>query len=264
MQRYDIGRVFGRAFAVIRSGMGSVGLFLLAIAALTQGVQQAMWWLMGQEIERARLADHPDLIGTGLIDTPLYWLSILAATVLATVGTAGSLAGYARLAGGKPAGIDACINQGIARFLPVFALTLLWWLGVVFGFLVFIVPGVILIVIWSAALPALVVERNGVFEAFGRSRTLTRGWRGIVFVTLLVLALLLYVPPAIFGASVLGGLDQIALNPGFGNNIALIVGSTLYGWYSAMVLNAVLVAIHQELVEVNEGGSTGELSEVFG
>lgn len=264
MQRYDIGRTFGRAFAMIRSGMGSVGVFLLAISALTQGVQQTMWWLIGQEIERTRTEAQPELLGAGLIDTPLYWLSIVAATVLASVGTAGSLAGYGQLAAGRQAGIEGCLNQGLARFLPVFTLTLLWWLGVALGFLVFIIPGVILIVIWSAALPALVVERAGVFEAFGRSRALTRGWRGIVFVTLLVLALLLYVPPAIFGASVLGGLDQIALSRGIGSNIALIAGSTLYGWYSAMVLNAVLVSIHHELVELAEGGSTDELTEVFG
>lgn len=265
MQRYDIGRTFNRAFAAMKNGLGSVGLFLLAITVVTQVVQVGLSWLISEQRQRVAAEGSGEDIALAMFAMPLYWLAIISATVLSTVGTAGAISGYARLTSGQPTGIDACLNQGIARFLPVLGLTILWWLGISLGFLVFIVPGVILIVIWSAALPALVVERAGVFDAFGRSRSLTRGSRGAVFVTLLLLVIVLYAPAVVLGASMLGGVEQfVARIAGGGLSYAMIAASTVYGWIAAMVINAFLVSIHHELVEVKEGGSTGELTEVFG
>jgi hypothetical protein len=59
-------------------------------------------------------------------------------------------------------------------------------IGIVIGFLLIIVPGLILITIWSVAAPVVVLERPGVFPALGRSRELVRGngWQvfGVIFV----------------------------------------------------------------------------------
>ncbi|MEA2152923.1 MAG: hypothetical protein QOI18_1156, partial [Solirubrobacteraceae bacterium] len=59
-------------------------------------------------------------------------------------------------------------------------------IGIVIGFLLIIVPGLILITIWSVAAPVVVLERPGVFAALGRSRELVRGngWQvfGVIFV----------------------------------------------------------------------------------
>jgi len=56
----------------------------------------------------------------------------------------------------------------------------------VIGFILIIVPGLILITIWSVAAPVVVLERPGVFAALGRSRELVRGngWQvfGVIFV----------------------------------------------------------------------------------
>ncbi|MFN3517602.1 MAG: hypothetical protein ACK4YM_10655 [Novosphingobium sp.] len=264
MQRYDIGRVFGRAFAVIRSGMGSIGLFLLAITVVTQVAEGGLTWLMQEQWRRMAPGVATEDITPLLFSTPLYWLAMAVAVILSTVGTGGAIWGYARLISGSRASLDQCLTQGIARFLPVLGLSILWWLGIMLGFMVLIIPAVILIVIWSAALPALVVERAKVFAAFGRSRSLTRGSRGPVFITLLLLLILLYAPAAVLGASLLGGVEQFVAIANGELPFALIAGSTVYGWIFAMVLNAFLVSIHHELIEVNEGGSTGDLAEVFG
>ncbi|HEX3434791.1 MAG TPA: YciC family protein [Solirubrobacteraceae bacterium] len=59
-------------------------------------------------------------------------------------------------------------------------------IGVVIGFVLIIVPGLILITIWSVAAPVVVLERPGVFAALGRSRELVsgNGWQvfGVIFV----------------------------------------------------------------------------------
>ncbi len=58
--------------------------------------------------------------------------------------------------------------------------------GIAIGFVLIIVPGLILITIWSVAAPVVVLERPGVFPALGRSRELVsgNGWQvfGVIFV----------------------------------------------------------------------------------
>jgi hypothetical protein len=58
--------------------------------------------------------------------------------------------------------------------------------GIVVGFVLIIVPGLILITIWSVAAPVVVLERPGGLRALGRSRELVRGngWQvfGVIFV----------------------------------------------------------------------------------
>jgi hypothetical protein len=62
--------------------------------------------------------------------------------------------------------------------------------GVLIGFILIIVPGLILITIWSVAAPVVVLERPGVVAALGRSRELVRGNGWQVFGVILVLYIL--------------------------------------------------------------------------
>jgi hypothetical protein len=59
--------------------------------------------------------------------------------------------------------------------LPLMGVSVLFAFGVFVGFVLFIVPGVILWVIWSVVAPVTLLERPGVLAAFGRSRELVRG-----------------------------------------------------------------------------------------
>lgn len=65
-------------------------------------------------------------------------------------------------------------------------------LGIGIGFLLLIVPGVILLTWWSVIAPVVVVEKKGVLDAFGRSRELVGGqfWTvlGIVLITAILTA----------------------------------------------------------------------------
>jgi hypothetical protein len=74
--------------------------------------------------------------------------------------------------------------------LPLIGAGILAGLAIGFGFLLFVVPGLILVTIWAVIAPVIVVERSGVMAAFGRSRELVRGngWRvfGVIFVVFLI------------------------------------------------------------------------------
>jgi hypothetical protein len=74
--------------------------------------------------------------------------------------------------------------------LPLIGFGLLFAIGVAIGLVLLIVPGLILLTFWSLGAPAIVVERAGPIEAFGRSWRLVRGEAWSVFATLLVVLLI--------------------------------------------------------------------------
>ncbi len=72
--------------------------------------------------------------------------------------------------------------------------------GIAIGFVLLIVPGLILLTIWAVAAPVIVLERPAGLGALGRSRELVRGngWR--VFAVILLLVILVGVVSAIIEA----------------------------------------------------------------
>ena len=76
--------------------------------------------------------------------------------------------------------------------LPLMAVSVLFAIGVAIGFVLFIIPGLILLVLWCVVAPVTVLERPGVFAAFRRSRELVRGngWNVFGVIVLVFLAVL--------------------------------------------------------------------------
>ncbi|MEC3911222.1 glycerophosphoryl diester phosphodiesterase membrane domain-containing protein [Sphingobium sp. CR2-8] len=88
------------------------------------------------------------------------------------------------------------------RFGAAFGFSLVSGLAMALGFVLLIVPGVLLFVRWAVGLPALLRENLGITEAMRRSSVLTQGnrWR------ILGLGLLIWVPFLIVMVAI-GGLS---------------------------------------------------------
>jgi hypothetical protein len=90
---------------------------------------------------------------------------------------------------------DLSVRETLNRVLPrLNTLTLAGFLaalGITIGFLLLIVPGLILITLWLLIVPAIMLENRGVLESFGRSRQLVSGygWNvfGVIVLTVLIL-----------------------------------------------------------------------------
>lgn len=95
-------------------------------------------------------------------------------------------------------------------FWPLVAVSLLFGLGVAIGFVLLIVPGVILVVLWAVVAPVTVLERPGVFAAFGRSRELVRGngWNVFGVIAVVFLAVVLVSAAAGIGSGSLGSVGR--------------------------------------------------------
>jgi hypothetical protein len=91
---------------------------------------------------------------------------------------------------GQPIGFGDVWAQVRPRLLPLLGLTVVYFLIVLGGSLLCVVPGIWLGVLFALATPALVLEPQPIGKALGRSKTLVSGswWR--VFGVLLLVAIL--------------------------------------------------------------------------
>jgi hypothetical protein len=88
---------------------------------------------------------------------------------------------------------DATVSQLLQAVKPVAGKLILVgivaYIGIVIGFILIIVPGLILITIWSVFAPVIVLERPPGLGALGRSRELVRGNGWQVFGVIVVLVI---------------------------------------------------------------------------
>lgn len=100
--------------------------------------------------------------------------------------------------GRPPAPVGEAYNRTRGRLGTLLGASLLYGIGVVIGFVLLIVPGLIAVARWSLVVPLVVIERLGVREAFRRSPELVRGHTGRV----LVVVVLANVITSIVGAAI--------------------------------------------------------------
>ncbi len=94
--------------------------------------------------------------------------------------------GVVRHLRGGHAGFSESLTQFTRRLVPVLGVVAIFVVATGIGFLLFIVPGVWLVLVLLVALPAVIVERAGL-GAITRSAELTRGFRGSIFGLVLIL-----------------------------------------------------------------------------
>jgi len=136
----------------------------------------------------------------------------LAATLVAVAAAAVIVVGTYWLQGAlvfavqdaRDGSFDAS-NDEILRKVKPFLGTLvlagiLGGLGIALGFLLLIVPGLVLLTWWALISPVVVLERKSVGEAFGRSRELVRGNGWTVFGVMLITTILSMVATGILSA----------------------------------------------------------------
>jgi hypothetical protein len=96
--------------------------------------------------------------------------------------------------------IGDLFSSAAPAILALIVFGILFGIGVGIGFILVIIPGLILITFWSVGAPVIVVERAGPIEAFGRSWRLVRGDAWSVFAALLVILLIVIAIGVVLGA----------------------------------------------------------------
>ena len=129
----------------------------------------------------------------------------LASALLTVVAIAAVVYGTLGALRSQPVGLVRCTGQGLSMTLPVLDVAVFGGIAVGLGFTALIIPGVILLAVWSVAIPAAVAERSDFIAALSRSAELTKGHRRQVLILLIVVSIPLLISET--SPSLIGILD---------------------------------------------------------
>jgi hypothetical protein len=203
----DIGRVIQELFAVLGRNLATFGLLALILTGIPTAI------LYGFEGTAVTSGNAAALFG------PRLWWIVLGGIVAGLFGVilqATIIYGTVSDLNDRQVSVADSLSTGLRAFLPIIGLAILMSLALAVGFILLIVPGVMLAVAWCVAVPSYVVERPGVIASFGRSAELTRGnrWRIfglflIYFVAALIVQLLLTMFGGLFSLATVGGFPLV-------------------------------------------------------
>jgi hypothetical protein len=129
----------------------------------------------------------------------LFWLGIVVSLAVGTLYQGMVVELVRDVQDGRR---DSSVGDLMRSVLPVLGALIgagiLAGLGIGAGFILLVVPGLILLTMWAVIAPVIVVERRGVFDAFGRSRQLVKGQGWPVFGTVVAAYLIGFVAEIVF------------------------------------------------------------------
>lgn len=90
--------------------------------------------------------------------------------------------------------LGASFNYTLSKLPSLLPAQLVTGILIVAGMLLFIVPGVIIAIMFSLVIPTIIVEQTGIFESLGRSRRLVGQRWANTFVVMLISGIIVAVP----------------------------------------------------------------------
>ncbi len=217
----DIGGVFSRTGDIYKQAFGTVwvvALILLVPMVILNAIAADSGWFI-------------NLIATVYQIVASVWLAGTIVKIVEDVEADGV--------------VDASVGElfGLVapRLFALFLLSIVVGVLVAIGFVLFIIPGIILTLMWMVSTPAMMVEGKGVFDSMSRSSELTKGnrWRILGVGALIVVAYLVL-------AVIIGLLAAISPILGIIGGIALLVAVYPY-------LSIIVSVLYFNLVEVKGG-----------
>jgi hypothetical protein len=255
--KIDIGRVIKETFAVVGRNFKAFFTVALILAGVPGGLTALIQLIVVPKTPSATFEP------SHLIWLPLVVLvSVVGAVVLQAVLVHATVKDRE---GVRPA-IGESLSIGLRAFWPLVGLGILSAIGCALGFMLLVVPGIILVCAWCVAAPALITEDTGVVGALKRSAALTRGNRWRIFgLGIVVLLIVIGVRLAI---GLVSGLAAAAAAIGGGGDGLVVQGLSLVFNIIVQTLSTMLGAagsavLFVELREKREGRGSERLSDVF-
>jgi len=189
-------------------------------------------------------------------------LSAAAGTVGALIGVLFSLFGMFLLQAALVKAVqdvrdgraDLDLGQTLRAALPyvgaVAIASILASIGITIGFILIIVPGLILLTFWSLIVPWIVIGGSGAMDSFGKSWNTVRGYAWNVFGTYVVVFLILIVGEIVLSVIL------IALPYAWRSFIADVVAGSLVAPFIAAVVTLVYYRLTAAHNQQSEPGAT--------
>lgn len=253
-QSFSIGAVISQAFGTL----GSNPVATFGIAFLFGALPQLLFsYFVGADLQLADRASTVAVVVVSLASYAVYLLlSMLVQGALVRATTAH--------AEGQKASFAECVGTGLTMAVPLIGLTILMLLGLMAGFALFLVPGIMLFMMWSVAVPALVDEQTGIFAAFGRSRFLTKGARWKIFGLFLLVMVLGWLLLGVVSALTLaGGVQSIVTGEDFRPGISYLLVSAVSNTLILAFWGATQASLYLRLRNWKDGPQGSGLADIF-
>lgn len=248
-QKLDFGRVIRTTFGGLQQSLGRllplIGLLIVLPSAFT----------LASSLSRG------GVLSNGYAFSPLYFVNLIVGVVAWTAFQAAGIQVLVAGMGGGSVDLKTSLRRSLAHILPLLAILLLYVLAVWIGSILFLVPGIMIAVAFSAAIPVRVMENAGVFQAFGRSRDLTRGnrWRitGLLLIYMVGFGVIEF---ALIG--VFGGLASVS-KLSSGGAIGLTIALQIFGLVVGLIGLSGGCSLYVELRRIKGAAAPDELAAVF-
>lgn len=185
-----------------------------------------------------------------------FWIAYLVTVLLFLVEAGAITRGVVDDLAGKRVSLGAMLATGVRRSLPLLVVGVLCYVLCVIGAVLLVVPGIWLACALAVAVPAVVVERPGIFGALGRSFRLTKGKRFSVFVSFLVVFLVA------MGISLPAQFLLPSLTASFSPLAGVLLGLAVNFVLGTLVWTYPAVAYH-DLRVAKEGVQAAQLAAIF-
>ena len=175
VRELSVGEVVSKTFELYRKNLAEY----LILFAVVEAVTSVLNFLVRRVFVLPSLPANPTsqqalawFSGFIAALVPLVGLTFIVSNVFVPVaeGAAVKLASD-EIANGT-ADLRASVGFAISKLLWIWALSIVLGVVLIIGFVALIVPGIILAIMFSLALPALLIENKGIGASMGRSREL--------------------------------------------------------------------------------------------
>jgi hypothetical protein len=126
----------------------------------------------------------------------------------------------------RPTSVSESLGAIKGMVVRIALITIGVGIGVGFGLILLIIPGVILALKWSLAIPVSVIEDKGLRESTDRSSELTKGDRGKIFVIYFLFVVLIYIVTLLWEGPLLAA---------FGYHAAQLKTAVIPTWFAISV-----------------------------
>jgi hypothetical protein len=248
LERLDIGRVIQQLFAVLSRNIVTFGV----LAVILTGLPTAVLAVLQPQLISVGGAATWSWFATSFLISAVAGLVLQGALIYATIGDLND----------RKVPVSEGLAVGLRNFLPLLGVAFLYVVAVVLGSLLLIVPGIMIAIAWTAAVPVLIAEGTGVFASFGRSAELTRGNRWRIF-GLFLLYVAAYVVVAIV-ISIIGAIAGVITAAVSGGTMILTVLFNVVSAVASAMIGATGGAVlYVELRRVREGVGHEALASIF-
>ena len=181
--QFTIGKVIGTSFAVLTRNIVPFAI-IAAILSIPYIIVERVYAVDPTQLQAMiRQGQLPPGFGSYIA------LYLIVTVVTSSLTSAALVYGTFQDLRGQKATIGDSLTRGFSALVPVLLAAIAYTILYMIGFILLIIPSIIVVVALWVYVPAIIVERMGVGDAFRRSRELTKGSRWTIFGLLIVIAI---------------------------------------------------------------------------